>query len=121
MLQQALFGSLREPAHGDHSIFDINAREICAVAPICALCLWIGVMPQPLLDTIRPDVDAVVAAYSPKLNDEDRVAALVDRTQASSNLQTSLERISEYRGDAVNPRLPPGAASTSLRTLLQHR
>ena len=31
--------------------------------PICALCLWIGVMPQPLLDMIRPDVDAVVAVY----------------------------------------------------------
>jgi hypothetical protein len=31
-------------------------------------------MPQPILDTVRPDVDAVVAAYSQKLSDTERVA-----------------------------------------------
>jgi NADH-quinone oxidoreductase subunit M len=63
MIQQAFFGPLREPAHGHEAIRDINGREILAIAPICALCLWIGVMPQPLLNTIRPDVDAVVKLY----------------------------------------------------------
>jgi NADH-quinone oxidoreductase subunit M len=63
MLQQAFFGPLREPAHHGEPIRDINLREIAAVGPICALCLWIGLMPQPILDTIRPDVDAVVAVY----------------------------------------------------------
>jgi NADH-quinone oxidoreductase subunit M len=77
MLQHAFFGPLREPAHGKHKILDINLREICAVVPICALCLWIGVMPQPLLDLIRPDVDAVVTSYSQKLTDEESVAAVI--------------------------------------------
>jgi NADH-quinone oxidoreductase subunit M len=63
MIQQAFFGPLREPVHGHESIGDMNRREIFAIAPICALCLWIGVMPQPLLDTIRSDVDAVVELY----------------------------------------------------------
>jgi NADH-quinone oxidoreductase subunit M len=82
MLQHAFFGPLREPhageslrskihrgedSHADasHSISDMNAREFFAIAPIAALCLWIGVMPQPLLNLIRPDVDAVVSLYAP--------------------------------------------------------
>jgi NADH-quinone oxidoreductase subunit M len=64
MIQQAFFGPLREPAHGSEPIHDMNGREILAIGPICALCLWIGIMPQPLLNTIRPDVEAVVALYS---------------------------------------------------------
>jgi NADH-quinone oxidoreductase subunit M len=83
MLQSAFFGPLREPAHGEHSISDMNAREILAIAPICALCLWIGVMPQPILDTIRPDVDAVVEAYSQRLRDTDRVAQHVVTSQGA--------------------------------------
>jgi NADH-quinone oxidoreductase subunit M len=63
MIQQAFFGPLREPAHESEHIQDMNAREMFAIVPICALCLWIGVMPQPLLDTIRPDIDAVAQLY----------------------------------------------------------
>ncbi len=100
MLQQALFGPLREPAHGGHSIFDIGAREIFAVAPIGALCLWIGVMPQPLLDTIRPDVDAVVAAYAPKLNDEERVAIQPDASNIGS-IALRTDEVRSSRADAL--------------------
>jgi NADH-quinone oxidoreductase subunit M len=74
LLQHAFFGPLREPAHSDHSISDMSTREFFAIVPICALCLWIGVMPQPLLDTIKPDVDGVVSAYSQRLTREERVA-----------------------------------------------
>jgi NADH-quinone oxidoreductase subunit M len=83
MLQHAFFGPLREPHVGEslrseirrgedsrsavseklHYVGDMNRREVFAIAPICALCLWLGVMPQPVLDVIRPDVDAVVALY----------------------------------------------------------
>jgi NADH-quinone oxidoreductase subunit M len=75
MLQKAFFGPLREPARSGETIRDINAREIWAVAPICALCLWIGVLPQPILNTIRPDVDAVVAVYEGNADGAERVAA----------------------------------------------
>jgi NADH-quinone oxidoreductase subunit M len=74
MIQHAFFGPLREPAHGEHKILDINLRELIAVVPICVLCLWIGVKPQPLLDLIQPDVDAVVSSYSQKLPGEESVA-----------------------------------------------
>jgi NADH-quinone oxidoreductase subunit M len=76
MLQHAFFGPLREPAMHEHeSIVDMNPREMLAIVPICALCLWIGVIPQPLIDVIRPDVDAVVALYE-TAPDEVQTAAI---------------------------------------------
>jgi NADH-quinone oxidoreductase subunit M len=75
MLQHAFFGPLREPAVHEHQpIVDMNPREVLAIAPICALCLWIGVMPQPLIDVIRPDVDAVVALYETTQDEVQTVA-----------------------------------------------
>jgi NADH-quinone oxidoreductase subunit M len=75
MIQHAFFGPLREPAHGSEPIRDMNAREIAAVAPLCALCLWIGVMPQPLLNTIRPDVEAIAVLYDETPIAEQRLAS----------------------------------------------
>jgi NADH-quinone oxidoreductase subunit M len=74
MIQHAFFGPLREPAHEGGPVADMSWREILAIAPICALCLWIGVMPQPLLDTIGPDVEAVVAIYEQNPVNTARVA-----------------------------------------------
>lgn len=62
MLQQTLFGPKRDlPAH-EH-VSDLNGREIAALAPIAVLCLVIGVFPQPFLNAIRPEVDAIAAIY----------------------------------------------------------
>ncbi len=59
-VQRVFFGSLREPHHhGDDEITDMNAREFLALAPLAALCLWIGVKPATLIELIEPDVKAV--------------------------------------------------------------
>lgn len=63
MVQQAFFGPLREPKHHGEPITDMNGREMFAIVPICVLCLLIGVVPQPLIRFIQPDVDSVVAIY----------------------------------------------------------
>jgi NADH-quinone oxidoreductase subunit M len=65
MLQTAFFGPLREPHAEGHPepITDLNARETLALAPLAFCCLWIGLFPQPLLELIRPDVDAIVRVY----------------------------------------------------------
>jgi NADH-quinone oxidoreductase subunit M len=95
MLQQAFFGPLREPAHGDHAIQDINARELVAIVPICALCLWIGLMPQVVIDTIRPDVDAVVGVYSEYLTGSERVAENAPAAPAPlmSNIKSQIPKM----------------------------
>jgi NADH-quinone oxidoreductase subunit M len=100
MLQQAFFGPLREPAHGSHAVGDMNAREFFAIAPIAALCLWIGLMPQPILNLIRPDVDAVASLY-----EED------DEQQASQRAPQNLAMETEYLNpepSTLNPELARG-------------
>ena len=66
MLRRAFFGPLKEPASVHGPILDINMREALAVVPLMILCLWIGVFPKPLLDTIEDDVRAVVKMYPQK-------------------------------------------------------
>jgi NADH-quinone oxidoreductase subunit M len=70
VLQHAFFGAVKVPAesHGhDHeSVTDLNAREVVALAPLLTLCLLLGQFPQPLLNLIRPDVEAVASLYEMK-------------------------------------------------------
>ncbi|MFM7056729.1 MAG: NuoM family protein [Planctomycetota bacterium] len=55
-VQKVFFGKLVEPHHGDHDVEDMSAREFLALAPLAALCLWIGLRPQPLIDLIQPEI-----------------------------------------------------------------
>jgi NADH-quinone oxidoreductase subunit M len=110
MVQQAFFGPLHEPANVHGPIKDINLRELAAVVPICVLCIWIGVMPQPLINTIRPDVDAVVQVYEEYLTGSERVAeAKVDRPSASTDSAAGVHHASQplvsLKSPAVNPEL----------------
>jgi NADH-quinone oxidoreductase subunit M len=63
MLQRSFFGPLKEPDTHGVTVRDLNFRELAALAPLAALCLWIGVYPKPVLDLIRPDVQAVAKIY----------------------------------------------------------
>ena len=53
MLQHAFFGRCASRTTATNRCRDMNLREALALAPICVLCLWIGVRPQPLIDTDR--------------------------------------------------------------------
>jgi NADH-quinone oxidoreductase subunit M len=61
MIRRAFFGPLREPAAavdvGPAS--DLSRRELLAVGPLAALCLLIGIAPQPLLDAMKRDTDTL--------------------------------------------------------------
>lgn len=65
VLQTAFFGPLKEPHHDHHEepVADLNAREVLTLAPLLALCLWLGLFPQGTLDLIRPDVQALSKHY----------------------------------------------------------
>jgi NADH-quinone oxidoreductase subunit M len=94
MLQHAFFGPLKEPHHhGEHHVGDMNLRELLSLAPIAALCLWIGVYPAPLLDLIRPDVERVAALYTTFAPDERQAMTDVPRTSLSAaTVETALVR-----------------------------
>jgi NADH-quinone oxidoreductase subunit M len=61
MLRLVFFGAVKEPHHeGEtHHVSDLNGREIGALLPILAACLFIGVYPQPILDSMRTDIHVV--------------------------------------------------------------
>lgn len=65
MLRRGFFGPLKEPANTHGPILDINMRELLAVVPLMGLCLWIGVYPKPVLDSIESDVHGIVNLYRP--------------------------------------------------------
>jgi NADH-quinone oxidoreductase subunit M len=70
VLQHAFFGAVKVPAeshsHDHEPVTDLNAREVVALAPLLTLCLLLGLFPQPLLNLIRPDVQAVASLYEMK-------------------------------------------------------
>jgi NADH-quinone oxidoreductase subunit M len=59
MLRQVFFGTLKEPEHHGAPIEDITPREIATLAPIMALCFLLGIYPQPILNSVKPDIDVV--------------------------------------------------------------
>lgn len=63
MVQQAFFGPLREPHDVHDPVKDMTPRELCAFLPLGVMCLWIGVTPQPFIDFMKPDIQAVVSGY----------------------------------------------------------
>ena len=66
VLQHAFFGPVKLPedhGHGHAPVTDLNVREVAALAPLLGLCLVLGLFPQPLLNLIRPDVEAVTKLY----------------------------------------------------------
>ena len=65
MLMRVFFGPLHEPVHEGHEIRDLDAREIAALAPILALCLWLGLYPQTLIEAAKPDLDVVARIVQP--------------------------------------------------------
>ncbi len=66
VLQKAFFGPVQLPhSHDGHDedVPDLNAREVLALAPLLALCLYLGLFPQTLIELIRPDVEGVAYVY----------------------------------------------------------
>lgn len=83
MLQRVFFGPVKEPvlpAHEHHTVWgDLNTREILTVVPIMALCVFIGVYPQPLIETTQPDVK-VIAEIARRAEERYNVRATAARS-----------------------------------------
>jgi NADH-quinone oxidoreductase subunit M len=79
MLERGFFGPLREPEAYSAGVRDLDVREFTMLAPIAALCLWIGVAPNHVLDTIRPDVVRIVKVYETSSSATNLTSASVER------------------------------------------
>jgi NADH-quinone oxidoreductase subunit M len=74
LLRRVLFGPLREPEHHGPPITDLNLRELTTLVPLAALCILLGVYPQPILKTAEPDILTIADIA-------DRARARVDEAQ----------------------------------------
>jgi NADH-quinone oxidoreductase subunit M len=92
LLRRLLFGELKEPEHHGPPVTDLNLREVTLLAPIAALCILLGVYPQPVLRTIEPDVLTVadIAGRARTRADEEaaRVAGSGERNQLAGAAAT---------------------------------
>lgn len=69
-IRRVFFGAVHEPppaTDGTPPVGDVHPREVIPLAALAALCLGIGLFPQPLLDVISPDTR--------------RLAGIVDRAR----------------------------------------
>ncbi|MCH8251307.1 MAG: NADH-quinone oxidoreductase subunit M [Planctomycetes bacterium] len=60
MCRCVLFGPLKEPPNTPDTSTgltqDLTRRELAILAPIALVCIWLGVYPKPLLNTIEPAI-----------------------------------------------------------------
>ena len=67
---RVVFGPLKEPAHdaahGDshehHVVKDLSLREWCVLAPMAAAIIYMGIYPQPIINSLQPSVDQLADA-----------------------------------------------------------
>jgi len=85
LLQRVFFGPLKEPPHErPEPVQDLHLRELAALVPIAALCLLIGVYPQPILKTAERELEIVV-----RITDE---AAARTRTMQLAGVRAGANR-----------------------------
>ncbi|MDH3206234.1 MAG: NADH-quinone oxidoreductase subunit M [Gemmatimonadota bacterium] len=58
MVQKVFFNKLETSENRE--VADVTGREIAILAPLCALMIWIGWNPTPLLERMEPSVRAVI-------------------------------------------------------------
>jgi len=60
MVQRVFFNELKEPLPSKPGeVHDLNGRELSMIAPLAALCLFIGCCPQPLIEPMKRDVETL--------------------------------------------------------------
>ncbi len=60
---KVIFGPLKIPtdtSHGPIETHDLNFKEICTLAPIAVVCLWLGLYPNPVLVTVEEAIDPII-------------------------------------------------------------
>ena len=62
MVQKVFFNAPKEPpTTGGEVAKDLNGREVFASGSLAALCLLLGLFPQVVLDSVKPDVRVMTA------------------------------------------------------------
>jgi NADH-quinone oxidoreductase subunit M len=87
LVKRVFFGPLQEPAAEGHEVSDLSPREWASLAPIMVLCVVLGVYPQPVIETARPDLQVISDLVGQR-----REARAAQLQEASSNRLASGRR-----------------------------
>jgi len=80
MVQRVFFNPLDKQENRE--IEDLSKRELAILAPLCALMIWIGWNPTPLLNRMEPSVQVVLERLDEAtLEDQARVGDEVNEPQ----------------------------------------
>ncbi|WP_276497200.1 NADH-quinone oxidoreductase subunit M [Pontibacter litorisediminis] len=75
-----------EPAPTDHPLPDLTAREMLIAVPMVVLILWLGLYPQPVLDTAQPSITQQLQAYQePEV--KEKVAVVVEEKTVNRSIK----------------------------------
>ncbi len=96
MYQRVMFGPLTKEEN--RSLTDLSRREIVVLAPLIAMCFFMGIYPQPFLRRMQPAVDAYVQRM-------DRRLAKSQGTTPGAGSFSASERRQEVQG-AVAEKVP---------------
>ena len=102
MCQRVLFGPLNEPPHTPDLSgglkTDLNKREISILVPIALACLFLGVYPKPVIQTMQPSIQAQVLANHVPAGEPDLFLAADTGGAPSEELITSrVEPVTDER------------------------
>ena len=65
MLMKVFFGKLSEPVFKkEDPVSDLTMLEKFFLFPLAGLCLFLGIYPQPMIDTIRPEIHLIAKLNS---------------------------------------------------------
>jgi NADH-quinone oxidoreductase subunit M len=100
LVQRVFFGELVEPEHGpEECISDLCGREVWALAPIAAICLWIGLYPNYFLRRMEPAVARVVR----------QLEASIGKTTLASVVDDAADLVPKLRLGTHFPKAPLSA------------
>jgi NADH-quinone oxidoreductase subunit M len=62
LYQRVFFGEMTNAEN--KGLEDVNVREILTLAPLIAMCVWIGVYPKPFFEMTAKSAEKIVATVS---------------------------------------------------------
>jgi NADH-quinone oxidoreductase subunit M len=74
LVRRVFFGPPRQSGHGQ-PVRDLRFREVCALAPLAAVIVWIGVQPRFFLDRMAPSLDRLAGPLMRSVEMETSVQA----------------------------------------------
>jgi NADH-quinone oxidoreductase subunit M len=110
LYQRVFFGELTNEEN--KKLEDVNLREILTIAPLIAMCVWIGVYPKPFFEMTAMSAGKIVAAVTvkPKSEEAPRIA---EARPAVSGVPAAVAGVADVAGASVADSAVPATTTAA--------